>query len=558
MAQLTKLSYDKRLANLRSERSSFMDYWRDLSDVHLAHRGRFLTSDRNKGHKRNTRQVNNTSRLAVRTIASGMMAGITSPARPWFKLRTSDPNLNDNPAVKAWLHVVEGKMRDVFSSSNLYNSLHVLYSEVAVFGTASMGIYKDFDNVIWCKSYTVGSYMLGMNGKNVVDTQYREFELTVGQLVKEYGIDKVSNRVKDMWDKGNTEAWIKVVHLVEPNDTRDNASLSAKNMAFRSVHYEADVSVKEPNQFLRESGFKGFPIMAPRWDAVGEDVYGTDCPAMVALGDTKSLQLAERRSYQAVGKLVNPPVQAPSALRNKVSSGDMVEGQIVFVDDTSSGGIKSLYDYRPDLNAIEIKIEKSEQRIKRAFYEDLFLMLAGSDRRQITAREIAERHEEKLLQLGPVLERLHTELLDPVINRTFAIMQEAGIVPVPPEELQDTEINVEYVSVLAQAQQMVGITAIERTVGFVGEIAALWPEVLNKIDGQQVVDEYAASIGVSPRVVRSDDEANAITQQQQQQQQALQQAESAQQAVNMAQQASQTDTSGANALTDVMKMAGIQ
>lgn len=558
MAERTKTTYDKRLGSLKAERSSFIDYWRDLSDIHLAHRGRFLTSDRNKGHKRNTKQVNNTSRLAVRTIASGMMAGITSPARPWFRLRTSDPMLNENGAVKDWLHDVEGRMRDVFSGSNLYNSLHVTYSELAVFGTASMGVFSDFDNVIWCKPYTVGSYMLGMNSKNIVDTHYREFELTVAQVIDRYGYDNCSRKVKQQWDKGSTEAWVKIVHAIEPNDNRDNVSPLAKHKRFRSVHYEAEASQADGRKFLRESGFDTFPMLTPRWDVTGEDVYGTDCPGMIALGDTKSLQLAERRSYQAVGKVVNPPMQAPSTMRNKVSAGNLTEGEIVFVDDTSSGGLKSVYDYRPDIGAIEMKIEKGEQRIKRAFYEDLFLMLAGSDRRQITAREIAERHEEKLLQLGPVLERLHNELLDPLIDRVFNLMQEAGVLPVPPEELQDKEINVEYVSVLAQAQQMVGVTAIERTVGFVSELSAAFPDARHKLNAQQAVDDYANAMGVSPHIIRSDDETAEIVRQEQEAIQQQQVAEQMQQSVDMAQQASQTDTSGQNALTDVMRMAGIQ
>lgn len=553
-----KKSYNKRLGLLKAERSSFIDYWRELSDVHLAHRGRFLTSDRNKGHKRNTKQYNNTSRLAVRTIASGMMAGITSPARPWFRLRTSDPLLNENAAVKEWMHDVEGKMRDVFSGSNLYNSLHMTYSELAVFGTASLGVFFDFENIIWCKPYTVGSYMLGMNGKNIVDTQYREYEMTVAQMVDEFGLKNCSKRVNEAWKKGQTETWIKIVHVVEPNDNRDNKSPLAKHKRFRSVYYEAETTnPEEASMFLRESGFDEFPVLTPRWDVTGEDIYGTDCPGMTAIGDTKSLQLAERRSYQAIGKVVNPPVQAPGSLRNKLSGGNLVEGEVVFVDDTSAGGVKSLYDYRPDLNAIQQKIAIGEDRIKRAFYEDLFLMLAGSDRRQITAREIAERHEEKLLQLGPVLERLHNEMLDPLIDRTFSIMLQAGVLPEPPEAIRGKELNVEYVSVLAQAQQMVGIGAIERTAGFIGEIAAIWPEARHKLDAQQAVDDYANAMGVSPHVVRSDEEAAALIQQEQAAAQRQQQAAEMQQLTDMAEQGSNMDTSGQNALTDVMRTAGL-
>ena len=487
-----------------------------------------------------------------------MMAGITSPARPWFRLAPPTPELNEVGAVKEWLHDVEVAMRDVFNQSNIYNALHATYSELGTFGVASLGVFEDFENVIWTKPYTVGSYMLAMNGKNEVDTMYREYELTVAQIVDEFGKDNVSQRVKSAWDKGNTENWIKVIHVVEPNSDRDHMNPMAKHKRFRSVYFEFDVTRGDDNQFLRESGFDTFPILSPRWDATGEDVYGTDCPGMIALGDTKALQLGERRHAQAVDKVVSPPMQVPASLKNKITSADLRAGELVYVPDTSAGGIRSAYDFRPDLNAMENKIDKAELRINEAFYVDLFLMLANSDRRQITAREISERHEEKLLMLGPVLERLHTELLDPLIDRTFSIMQQAGILPEPPEELRDVDITVEYISVLAQAQRMVAVGGIERLAGFVGELSAVWPEARHKFDAQQAVDEYGTAVGVSPRVVRSDEDVEAIEAAEQQAAQAAQQMEAAQQGVGMAQQASQIDTEGQNALTDVMRQAGLR
>ena len=257
-------SYNKRLENLRSERSDFVPLWRELSDHHLAHRGRFLVSDRNKGHKRNTKQINNTSRLASRTLSAGMMAGITSPARPWFRLTTGDKNLDNSAPVRVWLFKVMKVMYAVFSSSNTYNALHQLYSELGVFGGGVMGIYKDFENIIRCVPYTVGSYFLGTNGKNEIDTMYREYEVTVGQCVKQFGIENVSNSVSSNWLKGNTEHWVKIVHVIEPNDDRDQMIPLAKYKAFRSVYYEADVAVKadgKEDKFLRQSGFDEFPII---------------------------------------------------------------------------------------------------------------------------------------------------------------------------------------------------------------------------------------------------------------------------------------------------------
>jgi hypothetical protein len=488
-----------------------------------------------------------------------MMSGITSPARPWFRLATGDRKLDDITAVKMWLHEVQTIMYKVFASSNTYNSLHQLYSELGVFGTAAMGVFHDFDNVIWCKPYTVGSYMLGMDGKNETDTMYREYELTVGQVVKQFGIENVSESVKRQWDTGNTEAWVKIVHAIEPNDDRDMTSVKASDKPTRSVYYEANKGSRDAQEkFLRESGFDEFPILAPRWDVTGEDVYATDCPGITALGDTKALQLAERRKYQAFDKLVSPPLQGPSALKSKMKNGVPSYNEIIWHSDTNNGGLKSIYEnYRPEVEQIKGEILNVENRIQRAFYEDLFLMLANTDRRQITAREVAEKHEEKLLMLGPVLERLHTELLDPLIDRTFNILQRNGVLPTPPPELQDRELSVEYVSVLAQAQRLVNTGAIDRIAQFVGGVAAIWPEARHKININQAVDDYAEALGVNPSLITSDSDALAAAAAEAQARQRAAMMEQGGQMVDMAKKASETEISEDNVLGRTMRNAGV-
>lgn len=548
-------SYNKRLQMLRSERSSFLPLYRELSDFHLAHRGRFLTSDRNKGHKRNTKQINNTSRLASRTLSAGMMAGITSPARPWFRLASGDKQLDERAAVKRWLHRVMIIMYKVYSASNTYNALHQLYSELGVFGTAAMGIFEDFDDVIWCAPYTVGSYMLGLDGRNRVDTMYREHEKTVAQTVKRFGIENVSEAVKNQYENGNTEAWVKIVHLVEPNDERDQQSPLARDMPFRSVYYEDNSGKKRTvadDQFLLESGFQEFPILAPRWDVTGEDVYATDCPGITTIGDTKALQLAERRKYQAIDKISDPPLQGPSDMKTQMKGGKPKNGEIIWHGEKSQG-LSSIYgNYNPNIGVIKEEILDTEERIKRGFYEDLFLMLAQSDRRQITAREVAEKHEEKLLMLGPVLERLHNELLDPLIDRTFNILQRNGVLPLPPPEMQNKELTVEYVSVLAQAQRLVNTGALDRITEFTGAAAGIWPEARHKIKPQQMIDDYADALGVNPAVLNSDDDAQAAVAAEAQAAQQAQAMAAAQQGADIAKTASDTPMGDSNALDQVM------
>ena len=551
MASIKIKSLNARKKGLDQERQPFIPIYQSLSDYHLAHRGRFL-ADKSSPNFSLINQINNTSRLANRTLASGMMAGITSPARPWFRLGGGDPRLEGITGVKDWLHQVQQIMYHVFATSNTYNSLHQVYTEIGVFGIAAMGVFKDFDSVIRCKPYTVGSYMIGTDGNGRVDTFYREYSITVAQLIKRFGIDNVSDSVRDQWKRGNSEQAVRLTHAIEPNDDRDMISPLARDMKFRSIYYEESARKNGTDSFLLRSGFEEFPILTPRWDVVDEDAYATDCPGMTALGDTKALQLGERRGYQALDKMVNPKLMGPVSMENTVNMND----DSIAWGDMSNGGIQSIYgNYKPDLAAMNAKNYEAEQRIKRAFYEDLFLMLSNTNRSQITAREVAEKHEEKLLMLGPVLERFHDEMLKPLIERTFGILQDAGVLPEPPPDLQDREINIEFVSVLAQAQQMVAVNGIQEVARYVGELSQIWPEAKNKFDAMQSVDNFANAMGTDPKLTRSNDEANAITQAEQQQAQQAQAMAMADQAANTAKTASEVDP---NALNDMMRNAGLQ
>jgi len=531
-----------------------MPLWKQLSDYHLAHRGRFLTSDVNKGHKRNTKQINNTSRLASRTQTSGMMAGITSPARPWFRLATPDTALMEVMAVKTWLHDVEALMREIFNQSNAYNVLSATYAELGVFGVAAFGVFEDYDNVIRCQPYTVGSYMLGINGRQEVDTLYREYKRSVGQVVKEFGYEQCSQSVQSQWDNGNSENWVEILHCIEPNDDRDHMNPTAANKKYRSVYLEVGAN---QDKFLKESGFDEFPIMAPRWEVTGDDVYATSCPGIDSIGDAKGLQLLEKRKFQAIDKQVDPPLQGPSSLRNHVDNGGLLPGDKIFVDDMNAGGFKSIYDVNLSISELKEEITRTENRISRTFYEDLFLMLVNSDRRQITAREIEEKHEEKLLMLGPVLERLHNELLDPLIDRTFNIMARAGILPPPPPELENADLRVEYISTLAQAQRLTAIGGIERLGGFVMSMAEIYPEVRHKYDPLQAVDEYAEALGTSPRLVVPDDVVEEKMAAEAQQQQMAAANEMAATAAETAKTTSEIDNSEGGSMAQLMERMGL-
>jgi hypothetical protein len=272
---------------------------------------------------------------------------------------------------------------------------------------------------------------------------------------------------------------------------------------------------------LRESGFKEFPALSPRWAVAGGDIYGLS-PGMEALGDIKQLQHEQLRKAQGIDYQTKPPLQVPTSLKNQGINS--LPGGVTYVDAAAqNAGIRSSFQVNLDLSHLLNDIVDVRERVRGSFYADLFLMLANNDLGRMTATEVAERHEEKLLMLGPVLERLHNELLDPMISMTFERMITAGIVPPPPMELQGMEINVEFVSMLAQAQRAIGTNSVDRFVGNLGAIAGMKPEVLDKFDADKWADHYSDMLGVDPELITPDDQVALIRQQRAQAEQAAQQ-----------------------------------
>jgi len=546
MAEETlKQKLNKQLALLKDDRQTFESHWKDLSDFISPRTSRFLTSEANRNERRNTKIVDPTATLGERTLASGMMSGITSPARPWFKLALPDPQMMDFGPVKQWLEIVQNRMNDMFNKSNLYQSLPIVYAQLGTYGTAAMAVLEDDEDIIRTYPFPIGSYYISNSSRLSVDTVFREFRMTTRQLVEQFGLDACSDTVKGQWQTQNTEQWHDVIHAIYPNVNRQTGKLDAKNKRFKSVYFEA---AGTEDKVLRESGYDEHPVLAPRWEVNGEDAYASNCPGMTALGQVKALQLQGKRRDQLIDKTTNPPMVGPTSLKQQRVS--QLPGAITYVDQmTGQEGLRPLYQVNPQTNELMAAIQDTREIIRSAYFVDLFLMLQNINTRSMPVEAVNELREEKLLMLGPVLERLNDEFLDPLIDRAFSIMSRKGMLPEAPEVMQGMPLRIEYISVMAQAQKSIGVSSIERFVGFVGQVAQAKPEALDKIDIDQLIDTYGDSVGVTPTVIVPDEMVAQIRQQRAQQVQQAQQMQMAQMAVQSAKDLSQADMSGQNALT---------
>lgn len=520
------------MIGLKQDRYSWWVSCRDVAEYLLPRRYRWLVTPNeiNRGAAINQSIIDPEATLAARTCAAGMMSGITSPSRPWFELTIPNADLTDNGPVKLWLNDVTTRMEQVLAGSNYYTAKATQLLDEVVFGTAPMVIYEDKKQVIRCVNMCAGEYYLGLGANMTVDTLYREITMTVAQMVAEFGIDAVSASTAAMFRTGGASLSreVKVYHAIEPNDERVGGKLVPQQFPWREVYWEAG---QDQDCLLRARGYHECPFSAPRWDVAGNDAYGRS-PGMDALGCTKQLQLEQRRKAQGIDKMVNPPLIAHVMLKNQPTM--TLPGGVTFSADMNVG-VKPIYEVQPRLAEMLEDIKDVRDVIKRVFFNDIFQMFTNTDR-DITAFEAARLQEEKLIVLGPVIERNENESLDPEIERVFGIMARRGLLPPAPPEIHGQPVQVKYVSMLASAQRAASTAALEQLEAFVGRLAAVDSSALDNVDMDEAVKEYANANGVSPHVVRSVAQIAQIRQQraqQQAQQQAMQTSAAAVQGANV-------------------------
>lgn len=552
-----------RMSGLITERYSWWTHWRDLADFYLPRRYKFLITPNqaNRGSPINQHIIDSTGTIAARNLASGMMSGITSPTRPWFKLRIGRADSTQTSPASLWLAEVERLMMLIFQESNFYNSIATVYFDLVIFGTSSMLIYEDFDNVINCYNPCLGEFYLANNARLQVGAFYRQFVMTGLQIQKEFGEDNIPDVIKTEVNRTQGAAWTHewvVAHAIEENSDPGDWGLPA-HFKWREVYWLYGTGQDKTTQWLRKRGFFEQPFIAPRWDLVSNDPYGRS-PAMDGLGDVKQLQQETRRKAQAIDKMVNPPMVADIQLKNQPAS--LLPGGVTYVAGLGRGeavGFRPAYTVAPPVKEIMEDLNEVRDRIKSILFNDLFQMISQYEPKSgVTATEMDARREEKMILLGPVLERFQSEGLKVIIERVYNIASRAGVFPPPPAEIAGQPIQVDYVSMLAETQKAARTSGVERVLGLAGNLVGVDPAVMDNIDIDYAIASVSHDLGNDPKLIRSPEALAQIRAQRQKQQQAQQQEQQLNNSVALAQGAktlSETNVGGSrNALQAITGM----
>ncbi|UOF81245.1 head to tail connecting protein [Caudoviricetes sp.] len=516
---------EARLSEMRIIREPYLNVWKQSADLVMPQKSSSIydTANRDKSKDADKPYISDeTPMLALSRLSAGMLSGVTSPIKPWFKW-SAGSKLDDNPKIKTWLEGYETVVQTVLHRSNFYDSSIHLYDDMEVIGTGVSLIYEDYKDVAIFRNVDAGQYFLAQDNRGETTVLYREFFMTVHQLVREYGINNVSQDVaRKFYDKRGLQDDVLVYQAIQLNDDFQKGKIGHKGNEYIDVHWEANAT-REARP-LRFKGFKEKPFTAPPWRSMSNRPYGIS-PTEMSISAIRELYHLKERMGQGIDKAYHGAMMLNDSLKDDPSV--FLAGGIVFGKLSNGPLAQPVFSNPPDPQRLMPFIESAYRRIEKAYFGDLFMMLANMEgvqpRNQL---EITERKGEKILMLSPTLQSIHNNYSKIVLNRVGRIVLRSGLVPPPPQELQGTELEVEYISDLAMAQKAVATSGIEQFMVWSANMINVFPELRYKINAFQAANDYSKYLGISPKIIRSDEEATEQTNQQNQQmeqQQAMEQ-----------------------------------
>ena len=502
----------KRYDRLKSQRQNWESHWQEVAD-YMQPRKADVTKTRSRGDKRTELIFDSSPLQSVELLAASLHGMLTNPSTPWFSLRFKAEDIEFEDEAKEWLESATETMYAAFNKSNFQQEIFELYHDLITFGTAAMFVEEDDEDILKFSTRHINEIFIAENDKGRIDTVFRKFKLSARAAIQKFG--DVSTNIATVAKKDPYEE-VEMLHAVYPRSDFDPKKQDKQNMPFESVYIEAGTGEE-----LSVSGFREFPFVVPRYLKASHEIYGRS-PAMTALPDVKMLNEMSKTTIKSAQKQVDPPLLVPD------------DGFILPVR-TVPGGLNfyraGTRDRIEPLNIganTPLGLNMEEQRrnsIRNAFYVNQLMMQTGP---QMTATEVIQRNEEKMRLLGPVLGRLQSELLKPLIDRTFALILRKNLFKPAPEFLSGKDIEIEYVSPLAKAQKSSELQSIMRAIEIMGSLSNIAP-VFDHINMDKLVRHLADIVGVPQKILKPQSELNAERQQAQAQQEQMMQMQQLQQ-----------------------------
>ena len=501
-----------RFDRLKTQRQNWESHWQEVAD-YMQPRKADVTKTRSKGDKRTELIFDGSPLQSVELLSASLHGMLTNPSTPWFSLKFKSEGMEGEDEAKEWLESATEVMYSAFNQSNFQQEIFELYHDLITFGTAAMFIEEDDEDNIKFSTRHINEMYISENDKGKIDTVFRKFKISARAAIQKFG--SVSTNIAVIAKKDPYEE-VEILHAVYPREDFNPKKQDKENMKFESVYLDADSGDE-----LSVSGFREFPFVVPRYLKASHEIYGRS-PAMTALPDVKMLNEMSKTIIKSAQKQVDPPLLVPDdGFMLPVRT---VPGGLNFYRAGTRDRIEPLNIGANNTLGLNME-EQRRNSIRNAFYVNQLMMQDGP---QMTATEVIQRNEEKMRLLGPVLGRLQSELLKPLIDRAFAILMRRNLFAQAPDFLSGQEIEIEYVSPLAKAQKSTELQSIMRAIEIMGSLSNVAP-VFDHINMDKLVRHLTSIVGVPQKILKPQAELNAERQQAAQQQEQMQQMQQVQQ-----------------------------
>ncbi len=493
----------KREKTLRAKNSNWPNYWQDLAKYCLPRKG-WQDTIRSTGERLKLNSIfDSTAIRSLKIMSAGFHSNLTNPSSKWFMLQTRNVRLMDILEVRMWFKEVDDIIFSVLNSSNFDTTMQQFYENNGCFGTGTVLTLEDIKDKVRFTIIPCNQVVMEEDAQGRVNRIWRTYRPTVQQAFDLWGIHAGKVVLDKIKDKPDEE--IEVINFVGPRDKYDAAKEDSANMPFKSCWIE-----KSEQHLLEEGGFVEFPYAVGRFYKDTSDVFGFS-PAMDVLAEIKLVNAQVKTMLRAAMKASDPAYIVPSS--GFILPLNANPGAMNYRDPakTKSDDLATL----PTSGNIPITIEvikSGQESIEKGFFVPLFRALSDITK-QMTVPEVQRRIAENMVLLGPVVGRFIDEVLDPILIRVFFILFRAGELPMPPEILQNQELDVVYLSPLAKAQRESEMFDIESFLSYVQAIAQIKPEVLDKVSGDKAIDLIAKVKGIDPSVLNSDSVVQEIREQ---------------------------------------------
>jgi len=516
----------QNLSRLMEKRSNWESHWQEVSDLMLPRKAE-ITKERTRGDKRHSQVFDATAIHALELLAASLHGMLTSSANRWFSLRYKETLLNESDEAKEWLEDAQQRMYDAIGKSNFQQEIFECYHDLIAFGTACLMIEEDDEDTLLFSARHIKEIYIQENKKGFVDTLYRRFKMAAQSAIEKFGIDNVSKELRIQAEKNPFDDY-ELVHIVRPRLDFDPEKQDKANMPFQSIYMEYG-----SGHIISISGFRENPYVIPRYLKASTEIYGRS-PGMNALPDVKVLNKMVENSLKASAKQIDPPLLIPDD--GFLGPVRMAPGSLNYYRSGSRDRIEPLNINANNSITLNSENQRREAIIKMFHVDQLVI----SENRNMTATEVIQRQEEKMRILGPVLGRLQSELLSPLIIRVFNIMLRNNLFQETPDVLAQQELKIEFVSPMALAQRSQELQSLMRGLEIFGSMSQAMP-VMDFLDSDGMVKQVVDILGLPAKVIKSDAEVRQIReeraaqeQQAMEQQQLLAETQAAKQAAPLA------------------------